>query len=225
MSGEILLVTATATEAFARIGGEPLLPPDTAWPVHRWPLAEVETWPDYARDELELARAKGAVHDEGDELVMPLPFLALVDLAGIAHGDDRLPDTGLLLFFAATLTNVADERFAKRVAAAVLYVEDATSATARPHPVTADPPPGKTRALRAQPVDEPRRDVHALLPAREDELAGPMPPPGYVALLRLHEDPGAELFIGDASWLTFVIAEDDLRARRFDRACASVFIG
>lgn len=52
-----------------------------------------------------------------------------------------------------------------------------------------------------------------------------MPPPGEVALLRVHEQDDIRFFVGDASWITFSIPEDDLRERRFDGARASVFIG
>ena len=50
-----------------------------------------------------------------------------------------------------------------------------------------------------------------------------MPPPGQVALLRLHDRDG--FYVGDASWLTFTIDEAAFAAQRFEQACASVFIG
>ena len=52
-----------------------------------------------------------------------------------------------------------------------------------------------------------------------------MPPPGEVALLRLHEHDEIGSYVGDASWITFAIPEVDLRARRFEAARASCFIG
>jgi hypothetical protein len=52
-----------------------------------------------------------------------------------------------------------------------------------------------------------------------------MPPFGDIALLRLHADPRAGFYVGDATWLTFSISELDLRARRFEAVRASVFIG
>lgn len=221
MSFEILLVPADRGPA--RIGGEPDLPDSMAWPVHRWPLAEVATWPDYAQVDLAEAREKRTAWDDGEFLIMPIPFLAQIDLAALAHGDARLPQHGVLLFFAATMTDTPDPLFAKRVASAVIFVEQPSSA--RKHPPTADPRPGAERYLSALRVDEPRRDAHAFLPATNDELNGPMPPTGEVALLRLAEDPDAEMYIGDASWITFAIPEAALRERRFEAARASIFIG
>lgn len=221
MSVEILLVPADAGPA--RIGGDPDLPDSVAWPVHRWPLTDVATWPDYAQVELAEAREMRTAWDDGEYLIMPIPFLAQIDLAALAHGDDRLPERGLLLFFAATMTDIPDPLFAKRVASAVIFVEDPSRA--RKHPPTADPRPGVERWLRAMRVLEPRRDAHAFLPSSNDELVGPMPPTGEIALLRLTEDPDAEMFIADASWITFAIPEAALRERRFEAARASVFIG
>lgn len=230
----------------SRIGGDPDVPEGFVWPCHRWPLAEVADWPDFALRDVAAARAQGQVYDEGDELVMPLPFLVQFDLASVAPHDPRLPARGLLLFFAAVTTDIADARYAKRVAAAVVHVDGALAP--RPHPPTSDAAPARAVALqprRAIAWDVPyeelgplQRDLpaaayaalvapvpHVLFPAPADECVGTMPPPGEVALLRVDEDDRAGWTVGDASWVTFVIAADDLAAHRFDRARASVYIG
>lgn len=237
-----------------RLGGAPDVPPGFAWPCHRWPRAEVAGWPDYALADLARARAAGQVADDGDDVVvMPLSYLATIDLAALraCHADARLPATGRLLLFASVATDVPDARFAKRVAAAVIHVDAAMALTPMAQPPTCDPFPPTTIGLRPAPRldlaltfedeqallarltdDRQRAGVraaltrsHALLPAPADELAGPMPPPGWVALARLVDDPAAGFTVGDASWLTFAIPEADLAAGRWAAACASVFIG
>lgn len=245
---ELALVAADAGAAAGRtrIGGAPELPDSFAWPCHRWPLAEVATWPDFAQRDVAAARAQGQVHDDGDALVMPLPFLAQIDLEAIAPLDPRLPPRGLLVFFASITTDIADPRYAKRVAAAVAHVDGAL--TPRPPPPTTDEPPAEAVALAARwapawdiPFEELQQlqaqlpppayarliaeRPHALFPGPALECVGPMPPDGEVALLRLHEDDVAGWRVGDASWLTFVLDLDDLRAHRFDRVRASVYIG
>ena len=186
-------------------------------PVHRWPLAEVAAWPAYARGEVEAARAAGEVDNDGEHLVLPLPLLLQLDLDG---RDPRLPASGTLAFFAHVTTDLPDPLFAKRVAAAVVY-----------QPARRPAPEGST-ALRLEPAihwDIPFELLdglvlpapsHALFPAPAEELAGPMPPPGELALVRIHGDD-----IGDAAWITFSIPEAALRERRFEAARASVFIG
>lgn len=67
--------------------------------------------------------------------------------------------------------------------------------------------------------------THALLAAPAEECVGSVPPPGEVALARVMEDADAELYIGDASWVTFAIPEADLATGRWEAARASVFIG
>ncbi len=240
----------TALIGTSRIGGAPDLP-GLAWPTHQSPLAEVDGWPDYARAEVDVQRGRGAVWDEADHLVMPLPFLMQVDLAATDHRDPRLPRDGLLSFFAAVGTDIADPLFAKRVASTVIYCEADVPLVRRPHPPTADPPPTRGRCLRAEPaiywdvpyeelprleqalsndaftslVADTRRERHALLPTPNNECVGPMPPVGEVALLHLHDDHSVEFPVGDAAWLTFAIREIDLGIRKFERTRASVFIG
>jgi hypothetical protein len=52
-----------------------------------------------------------------------------------------------------------------------------------------------------------------------------MPPEGQVALLKVQETSEADLFIGDASWVTFTLPEESFRTGRFEDALASVFVG
>ena len=230
----------------SRIGGDPDVPEGFVWPCHRWPLAEVAGWPDWAQRDVAAARGQGQVYDDGDALVMPLPFVLQLDLASVAPLEARLPARGLLLFFAAVTTDIEDARYAKRVAAAVVHVDGALAP--RPHPPTSDAPPARAIALtprRALAWDVPYEQLvelqrelppaayaalvaeapHALFPAPRDECVGAMPPPGEVALLRVDEDDRAGWCVGDASWVTFVLDADDLAALRFDRARASVYIG
>ena len=232
----------------SRIGGAPDLPPGCPWPDRRWPLADVPTWQDWARAEVDRARACGQAKVEGDELVMPLPFLVQVDLATV--GDDRLPDRGVLAFFAAVTSDIDDPRYAKRVAARVIYSPDRSVLVPREPPPTYDQGAAHAIALRVEhdvrwdlPDDweelakaftareleafaiETGRVGHALFPCPHDELVGSMPPAGQVALARIEDDDASEFRVGDASWVTFAIPDRDLVARRFDAACASVFIG
>ena len=205
-------------DGLSRIGGSPDLPPEYTWPVH-------------------------------DE--QPLPFLMQIDLGSISPPDKRLPDRGVLVCFAAVTSEIPDPLFAKRVAAHVAFFPDAGVLRLRAHPPTrAEPPANRVKlhvarsihwripfeamagveatlgdAAFATLVRDMRRNVHALFPAPAEECIGPMPPFGEVALLRVHDDPLADFHVGDASWLTYSISELDLRARRFDGARASVFIG
>lgn len=205
----------------SRIGGSPDLPPDFAWP----------SWPRYSAN--------------------PIPFLIQIDLEGIEPHDKRLPERGVLTFFASVTADVDDPLFAKRVAAHVAYFDDPTALRRRPHPMTADEPPATPIRLRAERlvrwdipfehmaalegalpptlfstlISDMHRDTHALFPAPAEECVGPMPPFGDIALLRVHDDPLAGFHVGDASWITFSISELDLRARRFEAARASVYIG
>ena len=229
-----------------RIGGPALLPPGETWPLQRWPLAEVKRWPDYARNEVDQARTRGHVRDEGTDLVMPLSFLFQVDLVELR--DERLPSEGLLLFFASVATDAPDSRFAKRVASAVRYVAGDLREAAQPP--TSDPFPQEALLLRPErrvAFNLPWEDAEqaqsklagkarerfkamcdpkdALFPAPADECAGLMPPSGHIALLRLIDHTELGFSVGDASWVTFTISEQDLAARKFDGACASVYVG
>jgi hypothetical protein len=239
------------TVGCSRIGGAPDLPAGVAWPCRRWPLAETNGWPDYARASVDVSRGLGQVWAEGDELVMPIPFLMQLDLERSGPLDRRLPDRGVLSFFASVTSDIDDPLFAKRVAASVAYFDDRVALAPRPHPPTYDNPPARAvrlcaersihwhipyedmpkleaalpQAAFATVVADTRREAHALLPAPREECVGPMPPFGEIALLRIHDDPVSDFHVGDASWLTFSISELDLRARRFGEARASVFIG
>jgi hypothetical protein len=254
---EIALVPAEGAPTRAgmsRIGGAPDVPAGFTWPCQRWPLAEVVGWPDFVQKAVAEARAQGQVRDEDGHLVMPLTFLAQIDLADVCACDldRRLPESGILLFFASTTTDIEDPLFAKRVASAVRYI-DAKPEDLRPlpQPETLDPGPTGVVALRAERrlcceltweeltalnarlsagvferIKKPILDRgDALLAAPFEECNGPMPPAGEVALLRLDEHDEVGLYIGDASWVTFAIPEADLRVRRFEAARASVFIG
>ncbi len=233
----------------SRIGGAVELPPDFVWPARRWPLVDVALWPDWAQTDLEGARALGQVTYDGDELVMPIPFLLQLDLATI--GDPRLPDRGLLVAFAAVTSDLEDPSLAKRVDARVVHFPDRAACVARKHPATIDPPPPNAVGLRAEPriswdipyedlpalqavmpkagfaalIADQRALVHSMFASPIEECAGPMPPEGWLALMRIHEDDAAGFLVGDASWITFVITPADLAARRFANARASVFIG
>jgi hypothetical protein len=238
----------------SRLGGMPDVPPDFAWPCHRWPLDEVAAWPDFAQADLTRARSRGQVRDEDGHLVMPLPFLGQIDLAAVRAFDPeaRLPARGLLLFFASVTTDVEDPRFAKRVASAVVHVAEPREAL---RPMATPPMPDSlltgTIALRCErrlALDLSWEDGDALrerTPAKNhaalseaigvprdalfaapmEECQGPMPPEGEVALLRVIEHHEIGFFVGDASWVTFAIPEADLRAGRFEAARASVYIG
>lgn len=254
---EIALVPhpeAAPRVGMSRLGGMPDVLPDFAWPCHRWPLAEVATWPDFAQDEVAKARGLGQVRDEDGWLVMPLAFLAQIDLEAIRACDPegRLPARGVLLFFASVTTDVADPLFAKRVASAVVHV-DASREVLRPRepPLLPDPPLTGVIPLRAErqlAVDLSWEDGEALgartpravyeafaertgvprdalFAAPMEECQGRMPPAGEVALLRVLEHDEIGFLVGDASWVTFAVPEADLRAGRFQAARASVFIG
>lgn len=248
-----IALAMSATASKTRIGGDPEVPPGFEWPCHRWPSSEVASWPDYAREEVASALAKGQVREEGDQLVLPLTFLMQVDLAEVQAccPTAALPATGRLLFFASVSTDVPETVVAKRVASAVRFVDGAGLAPVNP-PLTPDSllravywlrparrlhiglPSFEDEAelLARLTTDAQRAFVrerctlgHALLAARTDECAGPMPPPGEVALARVMEQVEVGLYVGDASWVTFVIPEADLAAGRWEAARASVFIG
>lgn len=254
---EIALVAhpeAALRVGMSRLGGMPDVPPDFTWPCHRWPLADVATWPDFAQDEIVKARGLGQVRDEDGCLVMPLSFVAQIDLEAVRACDleQRLPARGVLLFFASVTTDIEDPLFAKRVASAVVHV-DAPRELLRPMetPPMPDPPLTGLLALRAErqlAVDLSWEDAEALrartpdavyeafakltstprdalFAAPMDECQGRMPPAGEVALLRVLEHDEIGFFVGDASWVTFAVPEAALRAGHFEAARASVFIG
>lgn len=238
-----------------RIGGGADAPEGFEWPCQRWPLTVVARWPEYSVRMVNDARAKGQARDEDGHLVMPLSFLMQVDLATVrAHdAERRLPERGLLLFFASSGTDIEDSLFGKRVASAVRFV-DAPREALRNHaqPPTPDPFPTSAIALRPERrlslslsyedlqeihgrvttpaqkkflMDATTEGLDALLATATEEINGLMPPAGEVALARIVDHADVELFIGDASWLTFSMPIDDLAALRFESARASVYIG
>lgn len=211
------------------IGGVPDVPAGFVWPCQRWPLAEIPSWPPWSLDELATARAAGQVHDEGDELVMPLAFLAQIDRGD--HHD---------LFFASLSTPLRDPRFSHRVAAAIRRARGPLR-PATP-PATVDRPPLRQpmrieRTLRCWMPWELRQALpkSAVLTALDEvrdavdpwpvDEGIPLPPPGFTPVLRIVEHAELELFIGDASWVTFCVPTADLAAGRFDDAAATVFVG
>ncbi len=232
----------------------PDLPAGFVWPTHRWPLAEVAGWPDFTKDEVREARAAGQVYDEGEQLVMPLAYLAQIDLAAITACDieQQLPNRGQLIFFASLTTDIDDARYAKPVASAVRHVACARDQLRlTPQPSMPDPAPEGVLPLRAElriglssdwedaadagelpeeadrALEQTYRDCHhALLPAPSgDIVVARMPPPGEVALARFYEEDSIGLCIGDASWVTFVLGGPALEQRRFGEACAGVHLG
>lgn len=232
----------------SRLGGSPDLPAGFEWPCHRWRLDEVAAWPDYAKASLDTERKAGRVRDEAGFLVMPMTFVAQIDLAEVPPSP-LLPDHGLLYFFAAPGTDAPDPLFAKRVASAARWADGPTSPVTPPP--TVEPWTGAAIAIRAErrPFSDPPweerdavagrvspsarkvleeslcRRIDALLPPRSEELAGPVPPRGEVSLFRLVDHTEHGFPIGDVSWLTFSIPEGALLARRFEEARATVFIG
>lgn len=212
----------------SQLGGVPDVPADFVWSCHRWPLAEVATWPAWAQDELASARTAGQAYDERDQLVMPLAFLAQLD-----RGDHRL------LCFASLSTTLPDPRFAKRIAAAIRRVAGELHPASPPPTVDA---PARALAVRAertlrchppweiaQLIPQPTRDdlgaVRDAIDPLPIEECVPMPPPGFAAVLRIVDHPELGLHVGDASWLTFCVPTDDLVAGRYDHAVATVFCG
>src|SRR5687768_17252641 len=121
----------------SRLGGPPVLPAEHAWPAHRWSHAEVATWPDYARDELGLARANGWVVDEKDHVAMPLLFVGVLDTSALHAAAPQLPRDGALHLFASVGTMLPDESLPGRIAAAVIH---APIGPERTHPPQPEPP-------------------------------------------------------------------------------------
>ena len=69
------------------------------------------------------------------------------------------------------------------------------------------------------------QEAHWVLPASTEEQGMPLPPAGHTSLLRIAEVPSIGLFIGDASWVTWLMPDEDLAAARFDRVQATMFVG
>ncbi|MFS4436816.1 DUF1963 domain-containing protein [Paracoccaceae bacterium GXU_MW_L88] len=87
----------------SKVGGEPDLPPELAWPV-RPPLADCERYAQLLRDSIVLPEQEVFVDFAIDLLGKPFPmaFLAQVDLEAMAHEqgfDPALPDRGMLWAF------------------------------------------------------------------------------------------------------------------------------
>jgi hypothetical protein len=216
-------IRATRTDTFARgqsrIGGVPDLPRALPWPRHRWTRAETATWPDDAQTELADAIAHGIVIDDGETAALALPFVAQLALAELQH--EALPPRGQLLFFAdqdTTLGEVADYPYC---ASACVFTE---------HEVERVTPPPTSETLPAfalafaQASGEQPAPRHACFVRAEYGSIAPVPPEGWVGLLRVDSSDDG-LNWGDAAWITFAIPEDALAARRFDEVRAFRWIG
>lgn len=125
----------------SRIGGVPDLPPGVPWPSHHWTVAETETWPAYAREELSGARSQGYVTETrgpiGEARVsMPLPFIAQLRLEelGALGVEADLPARGTLWFFASQSTQVDGPLAHANIASAVLYADAAPATLVRTEP-------------------------------------------------------------------------------------------
>jgi hypothetical protein len=242
LHGEVW-IRATRSDTFARgesrIGGVPDLPRDLAWPRHRWPRAETASWPDYARTELAEAIASGVVIDDGDAVALALPFVAQLDLAVLQHA--ALPPRGQLIFFAdqgTTLGEIADYPYC---ASACVFTEHEVERVTPPP--ASETLPGFALAFARgsslpdldligeawQRYEAARKRVdqsaprHACFVRSEYGSIAPVPPDGWVGLLRVDSDD--VLNWGDAAWITFAIPEDALAARRFDEVRAFRWIG
>jgi Domain of unknown function (DUF1963) len=258
----VVRLVPTEKESSSRLGGAAILPPDVEWPAHRFSHEEIDTWPSWAREELEQARANGMVVDEPDHVALPLRYLGVLDFAALAAVaatvpcpvDRHFPVTGLLSLFLSSATSLADDVLPHRVAAAAILAPSRAPVTHRQHPRQPEPAldgvlhlvpersvvfePDAWNAmhevgwsddelLRLSKASSDDESGHYVLPLPSKEAAGGtlVPPDGHTALLRIAEVAAIGLFIGDASWVTWVITDEDLRAGRFDRLRATMFAG
>jgi hypothetical protein len=195
----------------SHLGGEPDLPDGSSWP-----------------------------HADG----FPMSFVAQLRLDEVAPFDREreLPDAGLLSFFVfdtCPLKAKAPRWYSRHL---VLYTASvATLRRARTPPevfvlrTRKDRRPSPTAACAFHvELDLPSRSAVKLpRPATYTQLLGhddhrgyddPLPP-GTRNLFRCESDDQADLNFGDAQDLAFRIADDDLRARRFDRATVWMQVG
>lgn len=216
-------IRATRTDTFARgqsrIGGVPDLPRDIPWPRYRWTRAETADWPDDAQTELAEAIASGIVIDDGETVALALTFVAQLDLAALQHA--ALPPRGHLLFFAdqgTTLGEIADYPYC--ASACVFTEHEVERVTPPPTPETL---PAFALAFAQQAGADQPAPRHACFVHAEYGAIAPVPPDGWVGLLRVDSDD--DLHWGDAAWITFAIPEEALAARRFDEVRAFRWIG
>jgi hypothetical protein len=244
-------LTTTPAETLAlgqsRIGGAPALPRGTAWPRHRWTRAELASWPERARKELDEAIAAGTVVEEGKRVALALPFVAQLDLAELAKHQPLLPRRGHLWLFADQSTHAGELAGYPHCACACFHAEDAELVTVTPPPVP-DELPGLAvafSAARSLPTasdldlrdDEWKRYTKAIKPLEQPMprhacLSRPdygsialVPPEGYTTLLRVDSDYDHGINWGDAAWITFAIPDAALAACRFDEVRAFCWIG
>lgn len=222
-------ISTTRTDHFglgqSRIGGVPDLPLGLPWPRQRWLRDETAAWPDYAREALAQAIARGEVIEEAHHVALALPFVAQLELAELAAFDTPLPKTGQLWLFAdqqTTLGEIGDVPFQ---ASACLYAEHATLERATPPPTPeALPALALAFAVAEGEQAEPR---HAVMPEVFEGVIGDLPPPGYRGVLRVDSDYSLDEMLnwGDAAWITFAIPPAALAAGQWDQMRAFRFVG
>jgi hypothetical protein len=169
---------------------------------------------------------------------LPLVFqLALADVAAFP-ATPQLPSGGTLWFFAAQLADWPARPTMIDVPAAVRWAPvDAGLVRATLPPEATDEIYWDTFAVsrivewrpsEAETEDDEDRDDrwHVLFPTRKESSAwGLLPPDGFVSLLEMRSDYTIDMNWGDGAWATWVLSSEDLRAHRFDRATAYVWIG
>jgi hypothetical protein len=222
-------ISTQRTETFAlgqsRIGGAPDLPKGTAWPRHRWPRSETLAWPDYAREDLANAIARGEVLEEPDHVALALPFIAQLDLADLRPFDPRFARGGQLWLFADQQTTLGEIGGYPYQASACLYAERAELERVTPPP-TPETLPALALTFAAATGEQPA-PRHAVWPEVHEGVIGDVPPAGYQGLLRVDSDYTLDHVInwGDAAWITFAIPPQAFADGRFDEVRAFRFCG
>ncbi len=224
----------------SRLGGEPDLPPGAEWP-------SVRLTKQAANDQLFVELSTVPHTLDGKHVILPLGFVAQLRLEDLAPLDPegRLPETGLLSFFARQGLQQGSHGDLFRIASRVLFHE-ATDALA---PVA--PPP--------EVIDQDRHEARAVVLHRELPLAPPqlartvgllddesarydalydahvtssgfgvlgraraayvrgLPGKGESLLLQCVSDGGTTFTWGDASSIFFLIADAALKRRDFTK--------
>ena len=173
---------------------------------------------------------------EGRRLPLVLQ-LALADVAAFPAAA-RLPSGGTLWFFAAQLADWPARPAMIDVPAAVRWAPVDTELVRATLPSEASDESYwdtfavsrivEWRASEAETEDNEERDDqwHVLFPTRKDSSPwGLLPPDGFVPVLEMRSDYMIDMNWGDGAWATWVVSAADLRAQRFDRATANVWIG